>query len=847
MKHVVLSCALAATVFSSLHAQRHKPVNPAPAKDTTHLPPVPAPRQGPKPYKDVVTAKAVTHKGLFTVHQVDDKWYFELPDSMFNRDIMAITRYSKTPGGGGVYGGELVNQQTIEWEKGPANTVFMRVITLVNMADSTSSIYKAVTNSNLNPIAAAFDIKAVSADSAGVVIDVTDFFKGDNQAVSLSPNAKRRLNVSALSSDRSYIDYIHTYPINTEVKTVKTFSATASAGFSLFGPSQPPLPAASAIGAITMELNTSFILLPKQPMQRRFADARVGFFADDYTVYGDDQQKVQNQVFIVRWRLEPKPEDVARWEKGELVEPQKPIVYYIDPATPKQWRKYLVQGVNDWQQAFEKAGFKNAVMAKEWPDSAGMSTEDARFSMIRYFASDIENAYGPNVHDPRSGEIIESHIGWYHNVMKLVHDWYMIQAAAVDPAARKMKFDDELMGQLIRFVSSHEIGHTLGLRHNWGSSSTIPVEMLRNKAWLDVHGHTPSIMDYARFNYVAQPEDHIPQADLFPHIGEYDRWAIQWGYTSTHTATPEADRKIVNRWIVDSLAANPRLWFGAETHPTDARSQNEDLGDDAMKASAYGIKNLQRILAQLPVWTSEEADTYTNLKDMYTQLTGQFSRYMGHVLKNVGGINETPKSVEQGGNVYEPTPKAKQKEAVAFLNKQLFETPFWLLDKNVLNKFSNPADAERVAAIQTNTLKGLLSAARINSMLTGSERFGVAQTYTAAEMLDDAKKGVWSELSSKKPVEMYRRNLQKAYIAALVELAKTDADNSDFVIVLGRSGAAGSNTNAASSDASSLARAQLAALRTEINAAMPGFTDKMTRYHLQDIADRIKKALDPSH
>ena len=411
-------------------------------------------KKGPKPYEKVITDKASTRRGLFNVHKVDEKWYFEIPDSLFNREMMVTTRYSKFAGGGGVYAGEMVNRQTCIWEKGPDKNVFLRVVTVISVADSTNDIYKAVTNSNIYPIAYAFKIEALSKDSSGVVIDVSEFFKGDNQPMSLTPQIKTRFNFSGQVSDRSYIQGISTFPINTEVKVVRTFVSTPS--FAPPNPTNPipsmSLPAAYATGAVTIETNNSFVLLPKVPMQKRFFDPRVGFFADDYVVFNDNQQKVDNYNFIVRWRLEPKPADVEKWKRGELVEPQKPIVYYVDPATPKKWRSYLIQGVNDWQVAFERAGFKNAVMAKEWDKlDSTLNLEDARYSVIRYLPSDVENAYGPNVHDPRSGEIIESHIGWYHNVMKLVHDWYMIQAAAVDPKARKMEFDDELMGQLIPF------------------------------------------------------------------------------------------------------------------------------------------------------------------------------------------------------------------------------------------------------------------------------------------------------------------------------------------------------------------------------------------------------------
>jgi len=661
-------------------------------------------KTGPKSFKEFITKKAVSQKGVFTVHFQDDKFYFDIQDSLLGRELIAVTRYAKVAGGARKYGGEQVNEQTIQFEKGPNNRIFMRVVSLISMADSTQTIAKAVKNSYLDPIVAAFDVKAYGKDSTSSIIDVTDFFKGDNQAVSLSSSEKRNFSLSGLASDRSYIETIKSYPINIEVKTVKTYNASAPMPGSPIGGGSF-IPAAANAGAVTFELNTSILLLPKTPMGRRLFDSRVGYFADNFVEYSDDQQKVKNQVFAVRYRLEPKPQDLEKYKRGELVEPIKPIVYYVDPATPKKWVPYLIAGVNDWNAAFEKAGWKNAIVGKEWPNDSTMSLEDARFSVIRYFASDIENAYGPQVHDPRSGEILESHVGWYHNVMSLVHDWYMVQAAAVDPAARKMHFDDELMGNLIRFVSSHEIGHTIGLRHNMGSSSKTPVEKLRDKTWVEANGHTASIMDYARFNYVAQPEDKIAQSGLFPRIGDYDKWAIQWGYTYTGLNDAEEDRKINNKWIIDNLSKNPRVWFGGEGRNDDPRAQTEDLGDNAMLASEYGIKNLKRIIVNLPEWTKEEGDRYENLSEMYGQVVGQFNRYMGHVLRNVGGIQETFKSVEEKGDVYTPTTVATQKQAMQFFHTQLFTTPKWLMDASILNKFANPVSNERVQTVQTSILK----------------------------------------------------------------------------------------------------------------------------------------------
>jgi hypothetical protein len=842
MKKTLLLAAIVLSAVTPALAQRRRP-SPVPAStDSSNMKAVAfggfALHQGPKPYKEVITDKAVTHEGLFTVHKVEDKWYFEIADSMMGREFMAITRFGKT-GGGGTYGGELANQQTLEWEKGPSNVLFLRVVTLVSAADSTNKIYTAVRNSTVHPIAVAFDIKAFGKDSASVVIDVSDFFKGDNSPIGIPQSIKGRMHLGGIAMDRSYIEQINTFPINTEVRSVKTFSS----GGGIPSPFSFSLPSPfDAAGAVTLEMNTSFILLPAVPMQKRLFDPRVGYFADDYTIYSDDQQKIDHTEFIVRWRLEPRPEDRGKWQRGGLVEPQKPIVYYIDPATPKKWVPYLIQGINDWQPAFEKAGFKNAIQGREWPTGdSTMSLEDARYSVLRYFASDIENAYGPNVHDPRSGEIIESHIGWYHNIMEILHNWYMIQAAAVDPKGRRMQLDDSLMGNLIRFVSSHEVGHTLGLRHNMGSSSTVPVEKLRDKAWLDVHGHTPSIMDYARFNYVAQPEDSIPEVDLFPRIGEYDRWAIRWGYAYSGATDPKADARVLNRWIIDSLGSNPRLWFGGEGFSQDPRSQLEDLGDNSIKASEYGIKNLQRILPMLSGWTREEGDKYDNLEEMYRELVGQFSRYMGHVLKNVGGVYETFRSVEQPGDVYAPTPKLRQREAVAFLNTQLFQTPKWLLDDSILDKISNPSGSDPVGSMQTGVLSSLLSASRLNVLIQSATRFGDGNVYTVEDLVGDTHKGVWKELVTHQPITVWRRNLQKTYVESLIAILSPAGPPSGIppglVIFFG--------PNTRNTDLPSIVRAELGGLRAQIQASLPMTTDRLSKYHLEDLAERIQRALNP--
>ncbi|WP_066404365.1 zinc-dependent metalloprotease [Flavisolibacter tropicus] len=797
-----------------------------------------APKSGPKSFASFFDrSKLRTEKGLIVVHFQDDKYYFEIPNALMNKDFLTVTRYVRMTPGAGVYGGEQANENVLRFEKGPENKVFLRtVLNVVASPDSTKPIYQAVRNSNVDPIVAAFDIKAFNRDTTGVVIDVTDFFKGDNQVVSLSANTKRQFGLASIASDRSYIETIRSFNDNTEIRTSKTFtSVPSSGGFGQPAAGPASLPAARTAGVVTIETNTSFIRLPDVPMKRRAFDPRVGFFADQISEFADTAQRASTETFIARWRLEPKPEDVEKYKRGELVEPKKPIIYYIDPATPDKWKPYLIAGINDWQVAFEKAGFKNAIIGKEWPKDSTMSLEAANYSAIRYLASDISNAYGPNVHDPRSGEIFESHIGWYHNVMKLLQNWYFIQAAAVDPGARKMVFDDQLMGDLVRFVSSHEVGHTLGLRHNMGSSSFTPVEKLRDKEWVEKNGHTVSIMDYARFNYVAQPGDNISRKGLYPRIGEYDMWAIEWGYRWTDKSEEE-DRKESNKLIIDRLSKNPKLWFGGEGRGNDPRAQTEDLSDNAMKASDYGVKNLKYVVKNLPEWTKEEGDRFENLSEMYGAVLSQFNRYANHVARNIGGVEQTYKSIEQAGDVYAPTPKAKQREAVNWLQGQVFTTPSWLLDKNILNKIAEPVN-NNVNTLQTNVLSSVLSASRLARMIEASERFG-STNYSALELIADLKAGIFSELRTGSATDMYRRNLQKAYVERVIALLPTDAaatPSASPVPVI----------NTKNTDVPSIARGHLTELLAEVRSAINRTNDKVSKYHLMDIAQRIDQTLNP--
>lgn len=723
-----------------------------------------------KVYSDIITEDAVSSLGLFSTHKVKDKHYFEIPDSILEKEILIVSRISgfvKNLNFGGA-GTKSRPQQVIRFQKMDDN-ILLRSVSYSSVADEGTPIYESVKNNNFEPVIMMFPIKTYATDSTSYVIDVNDLFTTDIEMIgAVRPRQRKNFGLKGIDAKRSFISSMKSFPENVLVKHVLTYKGGED------------LPSNGITGTMSVEMTQSFIVLPEVPMQPRLFDARVGYFSINQTDYSLDEQKAADRRYITKWRLEPS--DPEAYARGELVEPTKQIVYYIDPATPKKWAPYIKQGVDDWQVAFEKAGFKNAIVGKYAPteeENPNWDPEDVRYSVIRYISTDIQNAMGPHVHDPRTGEIIESDIMWYHNVMNLLRNWYFVQTAAINPEARSPKFKDEIMGRLIRFVSAHEVGHTLGLPHNMGASVAYPVDSLRSVSFTKKMGTSPSIMDYARFNYVAQPEDG--DVGLMPDIGEYDKWSIIFGYRHFPGETTDSERQIINDMITEK-ADDPLYRFGRQRGlPLDHSSQTEDLGDDSMLASDYGIKNLKRIVPNLIDWTGEEAKDFSNLEELYGQIVGQFRRYLGHVIGNIGGVKEIYRTYDQGEQTYVPNSMQKQKRAMQFLNTHLFNTPRWLVDQNILRRFEYEGNINRINNLHSYVVNILFNEDRMKRLADNESMLGQS-TYTLSNLFDDSENMIFSYRTP----DVYQRVLQRTFVDKLLSMVDEESDSTSDARALAR-------------------------------------------------------------
>jgi len=765
-----------------------------------------------------IVKEATKDEGLFNVYKKDDKYYFEIPDSLIGRDMLMVTRVSKMSVSIPLTQHKL-NEQVLRWEKKDKNFL-LRESSFVNFANDSLPISEAVVNSNFEPILFKFKIEAVSDSLNTSLIDVTTLFNSDVKPLGYPQRSRKARKISSLDTKLSYIESIKSYPKNIEARHVKTYRSSETES-----------------GTVSMEINNSMVILPKTPMKRRYFDERVGWFTNSQTDYGIDNQEAKTVKYLKRWRLEVKDEDIEKFEAGELVEPKKPIVYYIDPATPKKWRKYLKQGVEDWQVAFESAGFKNAILAKDPPtkeEDPDWSPEDVRYSVIRYLASPILNANGPSTSDPRSGEIIESDINWYHNVMKLLRNWFFIQTSVINENVRSPEFDNETMGRAIRFVSAHEVGHTIGLPHNFGSSSAYPVDSIRSKTFTKKYGIAPSIMDYARFNYIAQPGDE--GVSLVIDVGPYDKYSTMWGYKPILYKTAEEEKEVLNKWITER-ADDLMFRFGSSS--IDPSSQTEDLGNDAIKASNYGIANLKRIIPNLIEWTTEDGENYDELQYLYGQVLSQFRRYLGHVSTNVGGVYQYYKTSDQEGAVYTHVEKNHQKNCIKFLNKNLFETPTWVINKNILDKIQFAGAVDQVRGLQSSYLNRILDFGRLARVIENEALNGSA-AYSLDELLLDLKNGIFSELKNNSNIDIYRRNIQRAFIQRLGYLMKENQNIPSFF----RSSSSITRVKVDESDIRSSTLGLLIDLRNELNKAQKKYSsNKSVKNHLMYCVGLINNIL----
>ena len=770
----------------------------------------PAPKPGDlKPYKDVVTAEAKSDPGIFTVHRIGDKILFEIPAAMLGKEMLTTTEIAQLPSGAG-YGGTFAGSKVIRWTR-RENKIYMRNVDYSVRAEGEGkAIRRAVESATLEPIIEAFDVQTEGKDKAAV-IDVTRLYTSNPQEFSVSS----ALNAGGVDPGRSYIDNIKSFPTNIEVRSLLTFSGGGSS-FRIVG---GRFVSGNSAGAVTALVHYSMVILPEKPMPARLYDSRVGYFTESFEAYGRPENRVVNREFITRYRLEKKDPTAA------LSEPIKPIVYYISREVPEEWHPYIKQAVEDWQPAFEAAGFKNAIICKEAPtvaEDSNWDPEDARYSVIRWAPNSVENAMGPHTSDPRTGEILSAHVIVWHDVLKLVETWYFVQCAAQDPNARKLPMSVETIGPLMRVVLAHELGHTLGLRHNHKASSSFTVAQLRDKAFTEKWGDEASIMDYGRFNYVAQPGDG---ARLLPKLGPYDLFAIEWGYKPfTGYNTPDSEKSKLDE-IAARQITDPTLRFGGEdlNSVSDPTVQTEDLGSDPIAATAYGLKNISRIADLLIPATTKYGEDYDRLSEMYDALLNQRLTELNHVVKLIGGVVQTDYHAGRGDAVYQPVPAAKQAQAVQFLIANGLTMPRELLAPAILDRITATGNVSLVEQQQNFFLSSLLSTSRL-SRLMDNEAAHPASAYTAMQLMQDVQSGVWSDLKAPSPViGLYRRSLQRYYLSIMKDRL----------------------TTASLSETHGISMGMLRDLLHAIDAALPKVTDTETLMHLRDCRMTIDHIVNP--
>jgi hypothetical protein len=766
-----------------------------------------------KDYNSLITQDTKNSIGLFKVHKNQDKYLYEIPNNLLKRDMLLTTRFSGVPSGLGgdfINAGSEMNSQLIYWERFQ-DKILIKVKTVNNIADDNLPINLSVKANNVHPTLFAFEIQSYSKDSSAVVIDVTKFFGTDIKGISaMTPNLRKEYEVKSLDESRSFIQSIKCFSENIEVKQDFTYVA-----------GKPTVQTQTE--SITVQVNQSMVLLPEKPMQPRIFDSRVGYYTVNQIDYGSDELKSHSKTYIRRWRLEPK--DESAYFRGELVEPKKPIVYYLDPATPDNLKKYMKEGVELWQKAFETAGFKNAIICKYAPtkeEDPDFDPEDVRYNMVRYVASTTRNAVGPSTEDPRSGEIIESDIIWYHNHLRSYRNRYLIETGAANPSARTLNTPEAEIGEMMKMVIAHEIGHALGFPHNMSASCSYNPEDYRKPAFTKINGISASIMDYARFNYIAQPGDK--DVRFVRQMGPYDSYAVNWGYRVIPNAkSPEDEVPTLNKWI-EEKAGNAIYEFGEQNQNYDPYSQTEDISNNAIIASTYGVKNLKFVLQNLDQWTSEKTNSYDDLAELYSELIGIYTRYVNHVVTYIGGVHELQKKPNQEGNVFNRLTKAKQKEAMNWLSENFINNTDWLINNKYLQKIKASNYNQELLNAQNRIITNLLSLDRLNRLIDGTMNDNLQ--YGAIEFLADVKRSVFKNSSQKPSNGTLTRNLQRAFVERMLFILTDEHKTATFNVNL--------------SDIKAFVRGELTSLKAELNTSKNIVQDKETKYHYTDLVKRIE-------
>lgn len=822
--------------FPLAFAQDNPPETPAPAADTPAPPriPITPPNGEPQPYEKVITKDAKTQKGVFTVHQIKEQYFYEIPKNQLGKEFLWNTQTAQTALGLG-YGGSQLATHVVRWEL-RGNRVLLREIHYGIAADPKQPIEQAVKAANHDPIIQSLPVATFAGDGSPV-IDVSRLFTADVSEFS----ARQRFGATGFDASRSFIDRVTPYPRNIETEVTVTYTRNQPP----FGANNVPpsvVPGAMRLGSATVVLHHSMVKLPENPMTPRFFDERVGYFTTSTMSYTHDPYRAERVRLIARWRLEKKNPLAA------VSEPVKPIVYYIDSATPSNLVPWVKKGVEDWQAAFEAAGFRNAIVAKPAPTAdqdPEFDPEDVRYSVIRWLPSTIENAQGPSISDPRTGEILNADIQVFHNVMNLVRDWYFVQVAPLDARAQKLPLPDDLMGRLIEHVIAHEVGHTLGFEHNMKASSMYPQAKVRDRDWVHSMGHTPSIMDYSRFNYVAQPEDKIEVADLVPGVGPYDIWATHWGYAPIANAqNSDAEKPTLDEW---ARAQDLTPWYRfstANSAGSDPGEETEAVGDaDAIRSTALGVKNLERVAKLLmPATAYKLGEPYEDLAELYGRMLGQWTLEMGHVAQIVGGFDSQQKTIGQKGRIFTPVPKVRQQEAVKFLLDNAFVTPKWAVDTEILRRIEPVGVLSRIRNAQITVMNTLLSSPRF-ARLIEQEALDGPRAYAASELLASVRRGLWKELDAPQvAIDAYRRNLQDAYLD-LVN-SRLNSTGPALPLNLPPELAVLVRINA-SADEKVFYRSELRELNRSLANALPRARDRETRAHLRGARDQIARILDP--